>query len=340
MFVRLIQPGDEAVLLAFAGASGVGVTSLPVNPARLQARIAASLASCANPAVSPDVARFLFVLEETDGQVVGICGIEGAVGLGEPWYNYRMGLSVHASRELGIYRRFDILFLTNDLTGSSELCSLFLEPQWRQDSRGALLSKSRFLFMAESPQCFNTRVIAELRGVSDAQGRSPFWESLGRHFFSMDFSAADYLSGIGNKSFIAELMPQHPVYTAFLSEDARAVIGQVHDNTRPARTLLEREGFRYNGYVDIFDGGPTVETALPQIRAIRDSRIWPARLTTAPAGRLWLVSNRQFAGFRVCLAQTEPQASGLPLSAEVLQKLNLLPGDSVRAVPLSTAPAP
>ena len=66
-----------------------------------------------------------------------------------------------------------------------------------------------------------------LRGKLDADGRSPFWEGLGRHFFAMDYSRADYLTGIGKKSFIAELMPRYPVYTRLLASEARAVIQRV-----------------------------------------------------------------------------------------------------------------
>ena len=75
-------------------------------------------------------------------------------------------------------------------------------------------------------------------------GNSPFWEWLEAHFFSMDFPTADYLSGIGNKVFIAELMPRYPIYTNLLSQEAQDVIGHVHEKTRPALRLLEREGFR------------------------------------------------------------------------------------------------
>jgi arginine N-succinyltransferase len=57
---------------------------------------------------------------------------------------------------------------------------------------------------------------------------------------------------------VAELMPRHPVYVNLLPE-RRAAIGEVHDDTQPARVLLEQEGFRYEGYVDIFDAGPTLE---------------------------------------------------------------------------------
>jgi len=336
MLVRSIRREDLAALMQLARSTGVGVTTLPVNEERLTRRIDSSLQAIAG---EPDPAEssFVFVLEDdmAQGHVAGICGIEGAVGGNEPWYNYRVGLSVHSSREIGVYRKLDTLFLTNDLTGAAELCSLFLQLEYRRDNNGSLLSKSRFLFMAEFPERFNPRVIAEMRGVSDESGRSPFWESLGRHFFKMDFSEADYLTGIGQKSFIAELMPQHPVYTAFLSEEARAVIGKVHDNTRPALAMLEGEGFRYNGYVDIFDAGPTIESALGDIRAVRDSQILTAKPEDETRGRNWLISNRQLGDFRVCLAQTEPTPAGLPLTREVIARLGIEPGASVRAVPLS-----
>jgi arginine N-succinyltransferase len=341
MYVRAIREADLDALMQLAQSVGVGVTTLPANRERLARRIKASLASATAPA-DPAQSSFVFVMVDDNDpaceRIVGICGIEGAVGLSEPWYNYRVGLAVHASRELGLYRKLETLFLSNDLTGSAELCSLFLHPDWRRDNNGSLLSKCRFLFMAEFPERFNPRVIAEMRGVSDEAGRSPFWESLGRHFFKMAFSEADYLTGIGQKAFIAELMPQHPVYTAFLSEEARAVIGQVHVGTRPARAMLEAEGFRYNGYVDIFDAGPTIECELGRIRAVRDSRCWtagPAEATDAPEGPVWLVSNRRIDDFRVCLAHTEPHADGLLLGADVMRRLAIEPGDSVRAVPLS-----
>jgi arginine N-succinyltransferase len=35
---------------------------------------------------------------EDDTAVVGISAIAGAVGLREPWYNFRVGLTVSASR--------------------------------------------------------------------------------------------------------------------------------------------------------------------------------------------------------------------------------------------------
>ncbi|GAA5180917.1 arginine N-succinyltransferase [Niveibacterium umoris] len=338
MRLRPIAYGDHAALIDLARGAGIGVTTLQPNEERLGRRIEISVDSF-SARLEKAQANYLFVLEDTrSGHLVGTSGVAAAVGLDEPWYNYRVGTAVYCSREIGVYRQLQTLFLTNDLTGASELCSLFLHPEHRRGGNGGLLSKARFLYLAEFPERFAAKVIAELRGVSDEQGRSPFWDSLGRHFFRMDFSQADYLSGIGNKSFIAELMPQHPVYTAFLSEQARKVIGEVHESTRPARAMLEAEGFAYQGYVDIFDAGPAVESSVAGIRAVRDSVVCEAASGASTGGALHLVSNRREQEFRVVLARGALDDSGrFALDDESLAALELDAGESIRIVPLQPA---
>jgi arginine N-succinyltransferase len=246
-----------------------------------------------------------------------------------------VGHVVHASPELGVFTQTRTLFLNNDHTGQSELCSLLLHPEWRRGGAGAFLSKSRFLFMAQHRERFATKVIAELRGVSDAQGRSPFWESLGRRFFSMDFSRADYLTGIGRKSFVAELMPRHPLYTTFLTPEAQAAIGETHADTAPARRLLEQEGFRCEGQVDIFDAGPVLEIDVDDVDAIRRSRIYRAAAGTPAGDTPWLVSNTAFADFRATLVRGAPEAGVFALSGMTLQELGVAPGKAVRGVALA-----
>jgi arginine N-succinyltransferase len=337
MFIRPTRLSDLEAILALASTAGVGVTTLQANPERFTKRIQASIASL-NGEPELGEASYLFALEdEQTGQLAGICGIEGAVGMDDTWYNYRVGLSVHASRELDIYQQLPTLFLTSDLTGASELCTLFLAPDYRKDGNGSLLSKSRFLFMAANPERFSSRVIAEMRGVSDDTGRSPFWEGLGRHFFTMDFARADGLSYVGSKAFIAELMPKYPIYTSLLSDEAQAVIANVHPATVPARAMLEAEGFRYQGYIDIFDAGPTLECPRDTIRAVRDSRVFQSLAVTHEPknSTAWLVSNGQVADFRATIVYTRPLEDSLPLTADVLAKLNLEDGANIRAVALS-----
>src|SRR3546814_13187641 len=97
----------------------------------------------------------------------------------------------------------------------------------------------------------------------------------------MSFQEADSFNALHGNQFIADLMPKHPIYTALLRDDARAAIGQVHDSGKPALAMLEAEGFRYDGYIDIFDGGPAGSIRSEERRVGKDgvstcrSRCWP-----------------------------------------------------------------
>ncbi|MGH1462582.1 MAG: arginine N-succinyltransferase [Neptuniibacter sp.] len=336
-FIRPIAEGDIDSLLDIAIESGPGFTSLPENKELLQNKIERSIDALKQKISRRGPEGYLFVLvDHSSNEVVGTTGIEAAVGLKDPWYHYRLGTVVHASRELKIHNQFKTLYLCNDYTGCSEVCTLYLNPNHRHSQNGSLLSKSRFLFMAEYPQRFSERVIAEMRGFSDTEGCSPFWEGLGRHFFSMDYSQADYLTGSGNKAFIAELMPKYTIYIHLLPEDAQQVIGKVHANTEPARKMLEHEGFRFENYVDIFDAGPTITAPLQKIRAIRESRNVKIQLTgnVSVSEQKFLVSNTRDSEFRCCISDLEEQQGIATLNQETADTLQVKEGDTVRIVEL------
>jgi len=174
-----------------------------------------------------------------------------------------------------------------------------------------------------------------MRGVSDDNGHSPFWDSVGSRFFSMEFIKADFLSGTGQKAFIAELMPKHPLYIHYLSEAAQKVIGEVHPKTAPARAVLEAEGFRYLNYVDIFDGGPTLECEIDRIRAIRKSRQLTAESGAADESwPLCLVANADFQHFRVALLPVDMASGTVKLTESQRAALHCNIGDQLRVVTL------
>ncbi len=339
--VRPIARDDLPGVLALTERTGSGLTSLPASEERIASRIARSLASFAGEATRTDECYMFVLVEQGDERVVGISAIEAAVGLDEPWYNYYVNTLVHASRTLGVYTAVPTLFLANDHTGNTELCSLFVDHEHRQARNGPLIAKSRLLFIAEFAARFAPKVIAELRGQLDADGRSPFWEGLGRHFFSMEYTTADYLTGIGQKAFVAELMPRHPVYVNLLPQAARDAIGAVHDDTVPARAMLEQEGFRYEGYVDIFDAGPTVECFRDNIDAVRRSQLLEVEVVDTVDAALegglvhWLVCNRRFRDWRAVIARAPRHVERFPLDEAAALALGLGAGDSVRAVALS-----
>ncbi|MCF2947619.1 arginine N-succinyltransferase [Paraglaciecola aquimarina] len=336
--IRPIQPNDYDSLYGIAHASGVGFTSLPVNKELLISKIDKSVASFKQAVTQPGDESYLFVMEDTlTNQVVGTSGIVSSVGLDDPFYHYHQSKVVHASRELDIYNTVDILTLCNDYTGVSEICTLFLMPEARSGVNGRLLSKFRFLFMMEHQHRFAETIIAEMRGISNEDGQSPFWQWLEEHFFSMDFPTADYLTGIGQKRFIAELMPKYPVYVSLLSKQAQAVIGKVHEKTKPALQLLEQEGFSCRGYVDIFDAGPTVEANLQHIRSAHTSRRLPIRVKSEveQAQTSYFVINTKVENFRGVNThlQVSPDNSFAYISQQAADALNVKDDDFIRFVP-------
>ena len=334
--IRPIHTSDFKALYEIAEESGVGFTSLPVNDNLLAKKITRSEASFAKEVSSPTNESYLFVMQDsTTEAVVGTCGIEACVGVEDAFYHYHIGKVVHASRELNIHNTVEILTVCNDYSGISEICTLFLREPERQPNMGRFLSKVRFLFMAEHQHRFTERVIAEMRGVSDENGRSPFWEWLEKHFFSMDFPTVDYLTGIGNKVFIAELMPKYPIYVNLLSQAAQAAIGKVHDKTKPALALLEKEGFKYRGYVDIFDAGPTIEAEVDTLKTVRESIRKPALIATInPQAPLHIIINTQVADFRAVLQPVEITDHHILISRETAKALHVHNSDMIRIAPL------
>ncbi|HEX7640821.1 MAG TPA: arginine N-succinyltransferase [Burkholderiaceae bacterium] len=336
LVVRAIAERDIDGLLDLAGRVGGGMTTLKADRGMLGKRVDVACASFAE-SIAPEQRDYMFVMEDTaTGALAGVCAIKAAVGLEEPFYNYRIGTLVHSSKELGVFSRMDTLYLSNDLTGCSELCSLFLHPDYRTGHNGKLLSKSRLLFIAQFHELFAPKLIAEMRGYLRDDGSSPFWDSLGRHFFKMEFERADDLTSLGKKSFIAELMPRHPLYIDYLPKEARDAVGLVHTATVPARRLLEQEGMYYEGYVDIFDAGPVLQARIRELRAVRDSEVVQVAAAGADGGAPMLVANTRLADFRVLVCENARQDSHIELNDDQRKALGLLEGGAARILSLNS----
>jgi arginine N-succinyltransferase len=278
LYIRPVEAKDLEDIYRLSLKAEFGLTTLPRDRKYLEKRIFESTQSFQQIkkrprlGTKPSGEAYLFVMEDlAEARVIGTCGIVSKVGGFEPFYAYQIKKSVHESKSIKVRHEIDVLHLLQEHNGPSEITSLFLLPEYRKNRNGKFLSLARFLFMAEYPYLFDKTVIAELRGVVNKRGRSRFWDALGKHFFEMDYPRADYLS-IKNKKFIAELMPEHPIYIPLLPKKVKAEIGQVHENTRPALKILEGEGFHITDMVDIFEAGPIVSSALREIRTVKESQ--------------------------------------------------------------------
>lgn len=333
MLLRSINSQDLQALYDLSKQAGVGLTTLPADHDLLAEKLELAVKSFQDQ-VDKSQALYFFVLEDLDtNKLVGCCAIEAEVGARAPFYSYRVASVIKKSEELKIFKEVKTLNLVNDYHGSTELCTLFLQKEYRKHNYGRMLSLSRFLYMAQHPNKFSDMVIAEIRGVCDDQGYSPFWRSVGANFFGMNFPKADYLTAVGKKQFIADLLPKYPVYVNLLPLDAQEVIGSEHPNARGARSLLESEGFMYRGYVDIFDGGPTLEAPLRHIRSINKSKLYTvSKIEDKLSGDEWMVANSQLL-FRMLVVPIKIlDPANIAISAKAAEALKVDLGYQVRVL--------
>jgi arginine N-succinyltransferase len=334
MLVRPVAVSDHAEMLQLAKEAGIGMTSLPPDPKVLERKIAWSVASFAG---KPEVAqerRFLFVLEDTEKKkLAGTCGIAAHVGLSHPFYSYKLSTIVQAAENLGVYSLQRVLHMVNDYTGATEIGSLFVLPAYRRDGIGRFVSRCRYLVLAEFPDFFSETVISEIRGVQDEQGDSPFYKNLAQHFFQMDFKRADFINATQGGQFISDLMPKYPIYVNLLDPKAQAVIGVPLAASKPALQLLETEGFRHQGYIDVFDGGPTMQAERSQIRSVRESRRGTlTQIKDVPSKPRYIVSNTNMNDFRMTLTGVEETAGKVAITADAANVLGIQTGDVLRFI--------
>ena len=333
--MRTARADDLQTLYELAKQTGGGFTNLPADRKALEEKLVRTELALAREGGEVEDELILMVLENcTTGQVRGTCQIFSKVGQSWPFYSYRLGVLTQHSRELSRTFRAEMLSLVTDLEGSTEVGGLFLHPRERAEGLGLLLARSRYLYIRNHRERFGERVIAELRGVIDEAGGSPFWDGLAGRFFGMTFQEADEFNAIHGNQFIADLMPKTPIYIAMLNESARAVIGLPHPNGRAAMRMLETEGFTNPGYVDIFDGGPTMVGQINSLQTIAHAQDVTLGSVHDGGGEKHLIACGQRAEFRCTYGLVKrARNEGVSLDRESAERLAIEPGQSFTMVP-------
>ena len=333
--IRPARNDDFQALYEMAKLTGGGFTNLPADRGALVEKLIRSEKGFAAEVNEPGDQLYVFMLENAEtGQIRGTCQIFGMVGVDTPFYSYRISTLTQTSKALGQTFRNEMVTLTTDLEGSSEVGGLFLHPGERAGGLGMLLARSRYLFIKLHRERFARRVIAELRGVIDEAGGSPFWDSIAGRFFGMTFQEADEFNGAHGTQFIADLMPKTPIYTAMLPESARSVMGVPHPSGRAAMKMLEREGFQFDCYIDIFDGGPTMTAATDQVRTVRESReLVLERIAETVEGTNMMLARGRLADFAACCGDVaiSPEETAT-VSRDTAALLGIEPGDTFLAM--------
>lgn len=249
--VRAGCAGDLVALASLLPAPGQGASLLPAGDReRLYV------------AVRPDAAA--------GDAVAGCVRVRPAVGLERPRYWFHVGRAVHAAPELGLFHQQRTLALGNDLTGAWEIADLACDRTVLTEAeRGSVLRRLLHAALQEIRRqraedaargaSEGATVICELPGARDAAGQSPFWQSLGRHFYDGDPQLAAERHGPAWKTFVAALLPREPLLASFLSMDAQRALGTPDASVELQARLLHAAGFRAGRHVTVDDAGPVFE---------------------------------------------------------------------------------
>jgi arginine N-succinyltransferase len=330
LVVRPALPADYDSLMELAVLSGRGFTSLPEDEPTLRDRLERSQASFAGETAAPDAWYTLMLEDLSDSKVIGVAAVKAGVGLKRPFFSFRVVTLAQSSPTLDMRFDHQALVLVNECAGWSEVGSLFLRPERRMGGAGRLLAQSRYMLIGIEPQRFAENVLAELRGWFDEDGTCPFWDHVAQKFFRIPFDEADLLSASTNGQFILDLAPRHAIYTGLLPEAARDTIGRCHREGEAARAMLEREGFRYQGLVDLFDAGPTMGARRDDIRTVRDGRRLTVKLGEDAFGEEALVSTADISRFRAVRTPVLIDGEAAVLSREAAEVLGVREGEVVR----------
>lgn len=253
--------------------------NLPGEKKTLQNKIEKSMKSFSEN-LPKSSSEYLFVLEDTEEKlVVGSSLIIAKHGTDDiPHFFFKLLKKNHFSEDLGTGFIHQVLRFQLDTDGPTEIGGLLVDKTYRRrpEKLGKQISLARFVYMGLYPNRFEDRVLCELTPPLTEEGRSEFWEALGRRFTGLPYQEADVLSQ-SHKEFIQSLFPEDDIYLCLLDSKARLVIGRVGQATKPAQHLLESIGFEYLDEVDPFDGGPHYGCKVEDLAPIKQSRM--VRLT-------------------------------------------------------------
>ncbi|MHC5001676.1 MAG: arginine N-succinyltransferase [Planctomycetota bacterium] len=338
MFViRQAAVEDTSTLLKLA--KMVHFINLPADPDIINSKIVRSRGSFAGSVQQARDRQFMFVLEDTEtGNVVGTSSIMSSVSWpGHPHVFLIVRRRQMYSEDLQAGQVHVTLQLGADESGPSEIGGLILGPSYRghKERLGALLSLVRFHYVGLHRDWFADRVIAEMMGALTPDSRNLLWEYLGRRFINLDYAEADRFSQ-GSKEFITSLFPKEELYASLLPAVARKLIGHVGPETEPAKAMLGRLGFSYNGHIDPFDGGPYLEAELAGIPLVTATRVTtltePQPLPDQPERAFVSFEGRH--GFRAVRTPFHRVEDGITIPGEFMELIEARPGSTVGVTPL------
>lgn len=332
--LRPVRLEDLDVICEMTIEAGPGMASLPKSREKMLAKIELSVNSFAKDVTKVEDEFYFFLLEDIEtGKKGGICGIKARTGVKTPVYFYMIEELPPLPSHLPTPKERRVLRPIKFDHHPSELCALFLKPEFRRDGLGRLLSLSRLLFIAEFRKRFKNIIMADLRGTINQNNESVLWNALGKKYLDMTFQEAFSFFEENREEYFNVALPKDNVYVGLLPKEAQEIIGEVHPNSKPALNMLIKEGFKKGKFIDVFEGGPTIEANIKEIRCVRDSYLSVISSISAEPieSETFIITNNKI-DFKSCYGTLHLQddEETVTISEPIARALQVGVGDIVR----------
>ena len=262
----------------------------------------------------------LGMYEGVGGKLIGCAAVKTKTGINTPFINFDI-LGEGDDQHLKASSRF---------MGSTEVGSLYLDPDYRSLGLGSYLARVRYLLMATEPWRFDDCVIAELRGICGIDG-SPLYDHIFKDKLEKNFMEADTEYFDRNPKSLGDIVPIGKLNTCDMPINVRASLGQPNASGQAAMRLLQSEGFIFTGTVDLFDGGPIMSVHRDTIRTIMNSKVLKAKRQEKIKGGVYsIVTSGDFNNFRAVITKTKLNDDKVNISFEAFDSLNLQKNNTVR----------
>jgi arginine N-succinyltransferase len=334
-FIRPATADDLPTLLKFARM--VHFINLPADRDALSAKIVRSRRSFAGEAEDARDREFMFVLEDAStGNVIGTSAIISCISWpGHPHTYLHVRKKSLFSHDLQTGQVHLTLEFGTDESGPSELGGLILAPGYRGHAErlGAFLSLVRLHFLGLHRELFAETVIAELMGAVTPDSRNLLWEYLGRRFINLSYKEADLFCQ-HSKEFITSLFPRGEIYASLLPPEARNLIGKVGEETRPAKKMLEEQGFRFEDHVDPFDGGPYISAKRDEIPIVQATRTMTLEIVEGEHAETAFLSCDGDLGYRAIRAKCRIEGDRVAITSDHARVIGAEAGLAIGVTPV------
>lgn len=212
-------------------------------------------------------------LENDEGRLLAGLHVQPQGGRCRPRLLFHLGRVVHAAPEFGLHQVQTTLQLSHDGSGEAEFSGLYLAPELQGSPEGdelldRLLHEAWTQLLERNPESGGAqRVLVELPGWRDAQGRSPVWDGLVRPF--LPAALADAESSLRERfgpalaTHLGAMLPRQLIHASFLPPEAQQALGRCDSAYEFWRRALGRAGFSDWQHCRVDDGGPVLTRPLP-----------------------------------------------------------------------------